>query len=106
MVASNQEIKYDLPYIRTVADDYFASTSNALSPYRLFTNYVRDRNQILLEEAESPILSDLKPGLEYYFLNTPIRTRIKSKGVLEELVLNRITGCDTFCQQEIFELVE
>lgn len=106
MVASNQEIKYDLPYIQTVADQYFASTSNSLSPYRLFTNYVRDRNQILLEETETPVLTDLKPGLEYYFLNMPIRTRIKSKGVLEELVLNRITGCDTFCQQEIFELVE
>jgi hypothetical protein len=77
-----------------------------LAPDRLFASYVRDRNQILSDETKSPILSDLKPGLEYYFLNAPIRTPIRSKGNLEELLLNRITGCDTLCQQEILKLVE
>ena len=106
IVAGNQEIKYDLPYMQRVADQYHSSTSNVLRPYALFTNYVRSADQILLEEGTAPILTDLRPGLEYYFLNEPIRTHIYSKGNLEELVLNRITGCDTFCQQEILKLTE
>jgi predicted membrane-bound spermidine synthase len=106
MVASNQEIKYDLPYMEAVAHQYLSSTANTLAPHGLFASYVRDRNQILSEETVSPILTDLKPGLEYYFLNAPIRTRIKSKGNIEKLVLNRISGCDTFCQQKILKLVE
>ncbi|HEX6269722.1 MAG TPA: hypothetical protein VFZ43_05775 [Anaerolineales bacterium] len=106
MVASNQEIKYDLPYMEAVRDHYFSSTANSLAPYRLFAHYVRDRDQILIEETKSPILTDNQPALEYYFLKAPIRTRIKSKHNAEKLLLNRITGCDTFCQQEILKLIE
>jgi spermidine synthase len=106
MIVSNQKIKYDLPYMQTVANKYLSTTGNRLAPDRLFASYVRDRNQILSDETKSPILSDLKPGLEYYFLNAPVRTPIRSKGNLEELLLNRITGCDTLCQQEILKLVE
>ena len=106
MIASNQKIKYDLPYMQTVAAQYLSRTGNELAPDRLFASYVRDRNQILADETESRILSDLRPGLEYYFLNAPVRTPIRSKGNFEELLLNRITGCDTFCQQEILKLVE
>jgi len=106
IIASNRKIKYDLPYMQTIANQYFSSTANGLEPYRLFASYVRDRTQILSDETKSPILTDLKPGLEYYFLNTPIRTPIRSKGNFEELLLNRIAGCDTFCQQEVLKLVE
>jgi len=106
MIASNQKIQYDLSYMQMVANQYLSSTGNGLAPHQLFASYVRDRNQILSDETKSPILSDLKPGLEYYFLNAPIRTPIRSKGNLEELLLNRITGCDTLCQQEILKLVE
>ena len=106
IIASNQKITYELSYMNTVTHQYFSSTGNNLAPYRLFRSYVRDRNQILSEETNSPILTDLRPGLEYYFLNTPIRTPIRSKGNFEELLLNRIAGCDTFCQQEIRKFVE
>ncbi|HZJ25320.1 MAG TPA: hypothetical protein VFD54_18520, partial [Anaerolineales bacterium] len=106
IIASNQMIKYELPYMQTVANQYFSSTANELAPYRLLASYVRDRNQILSDETNSPILTDLKPGLEYYFLNPPIRTPIRSKGNFEELLLNRIAGCDTFCKQEILKFVE
>jgi hypothetical protein len=106
VISSNRKIKYDLPYMQTIANQYFSSTANGLEPYRLFASYVRDRTQILSDETKSPILTDLKPGLEYYFLNTPIRTPIRSKGNFEELLLNRIAGCDTFCQQEVLKLVE
>jgi spermidine synthase len=106
IIASNQKIQYDLSYMQTVANQYLSSTGNGLAPHLLFASYVRDHNQILSDETESQILTDLKPGLEYYFLNTPIRTPIRSKGNFEELLLNRITGCDTFCQQEILKLVE
>ncbi|HET9588241.1 MAG TPA: fused MFS/spermidine synthase [Anaerolineales bacterium] len=106
MVASNQEIIYDLLYMQAAADQYSSETSHTLTPHRLFSNYVRDRDQILVEEIRVPVLTDLKPGLEYYFLNAPIRTPIRSKGNIEKLVLNRISGCDTFCQQSILELVE
>jgi spermidine synthase len=106
MIASNQKIKYDLSYMQTVADQYLSSTANGLAPHRLLASYVRDHNQILADESRSRILTDLKPGLEYYFLNAPIRTPIRSKGNFEKLLLNRIAGCDTFCQQEILKLVE
>jgi predicted membrane-bound spermidine synthase len=106
MIASNQKIIYDRPYMQTVAAQYLSSTGNELAPQRLFASYVRDGNQILAEESRSRILTDLKPGLEYYFLNAPIRTPIRSRGNFEELLLNRITGCDTFCQQEILRFVE
>lgn len=106
IIAGSQKITYDLPYMQTVANQYFSSTGNGLAPYRLFASYVRDRNQILAEETKSPILTDLRPGLEYYFLNAPVRTSIKSKGNFEEFLLNRIAGCDTFCQQETLKFVE
>lgn len=106
MIASNQKIIYDQSYMQTVAAHYLSSTANGLAPQRLFASYVRDRDQILADESRSRILTDLKPGLEYYFLNAPIRTPIRSRGNFEELLLNRITGCDTFCQQEILKLVE
>jgi hypothetical protein len=106
MIASNQKIIYDQSYMQTVAARYLSLTANELAPQRLFASYVRDRNQILADESRSRILTDLKPGLEYYFLNAPIRTPIRSRGNFEELLLNRITGCDTFCQQEILKFVE
>ena len=106
MVAGNGRLGYDLPYMQTVARGYFSSTANELAPVRLLASYIRDRNQILSEERDSRLLTDLKPGLEYYFLNAPPRTPIRSKGNFEELLLNRITGCDTFCQQQILTLVE
>lgn len=106
IIASSQKITYDLSYMQTVANQYFSNTGNGLAPYQLFASYVRDRNQILSDETKSPILSDLQPGLEYYFLNAPIRTPVRSNGNFEELLLNRIAGCDTFCQQEVLKLVE
>jgi spermidine synthase len=106
IIASSQKITYDLSYMQTVANQYFSSTGNGLAPYRLFASYVRDRDQILLEETKALILTDLQPSLEYYFLNAPIRTPIRSRGNFEELLLNRISGCDTFCQQEVLKLVE
>lgn len=106
MVAGNQEIQYDMPYLEAVSQRYLSNTGNSLAPHRLFASYVRDRSQILSEETNSPILTDLHPGLEYYFLNAPVRTRIKSKGNIEKILLNRISGCDTFCQQTILKFVE
>jgi predicted membrane-bound spermidine synthase len=106
LVASNAELHYDLAYMDSVARHYSSQTGNPLGPHGLFASYVRDRNQILAEETKTPVLTDLKPGLEYYFLNAPIRTRIKSKGNVEKFILNRISGCDTVCQQEILSLVE
>jgi len=84
----------------------FSSTDNGLAPYRLFGSPVRDRNQILSEETRSPILTDLQAGLAYYFPYAPVRTSIRSKGNFEELLLNRIAGCDTFCPQDVLKFVE
>lgn len=106
IIASSQKITYDLSHMQTVANQYFSSTANELAPYRLFASYIRDRNQIPPDVTKSPILTDLQPDLEYYFLNAPIVTPIRSKGNFEELLLNRIAGCDTFCQQEILNFVE
>lgn len=106
IVASNDRIVYHYPYMDEVSRHYFSVSGNSLSPQRILSTYLRDRTQILVEEQEAPILTDLQPGLEYYFLNAPIRTRIRSRGNFEELLLDRIAGCDQACRQQMLDLLE
>ena len=70
----------------------------------LLSYFVRDREQILADEKKSPVLSDLKPGLEYYFFDTPDKRPIWPKSDLRETFIPRIQGCDAQCQQEIYDL--
>jgi hypothetical protein len=62
MVARSQPIFYQTEYMERVAG---------------FRFFQRDQSQILREEQHRPILRDTDPWLEYYFLATPTRARIK-----------------------------
>ena len=62
MVARSQPIFYQTEYMERVAG---------------FRFFQRDQSQILREERHRPILRDMDPWLEYYFLATPTRARIK-----------------------------
>ena len=85
MVASNQPIFYQTEYMERVADSYAELTgelygntgSVRLDHLTGFRFFQRDQSQILREEQHRPILRDMDPWLEYYFLATPTRARIK-----------------------------
>jgi len=112
VIASNQKIQYNLPYMESIEQNYAAEmsaflkpgTEKKLSPKYLLSEFLRDRAQIITDEKKSPILSDLKPELEYYFLKPPIKKAIWLKGDFRTILIPRIQTCDQICQQEIFDL--
>jgi predicted membrane-bound spermidine synthase len=80
MIASNSPIQYDIEYMERVSADYgklarelfgpdFTAIPGAENSLRFF---LRDRHQILREEANGPVLADLQPLLEYYLFRKPI----------------------------------
>lgn len=96
LVASNTPIQYDLEYMLKVANhhnvavkdlfgDGFKGPSN---PAYIKTAFLRDQRQILEEERDTPLLIDLKPWLEYYFLVPRIDRTIKpsAEGLAEFLL--------------------
>jgi predicted membrane-bound spermidine synthase len=112
VIASNQQIQYNLTYMESIKQNYVTDMSNILkpgtekklSPKYLLSEFLRDREQIISDEKESPILSDLKPELEYYFFNPPIKKPIWLKGNFRTILIPRIQACDQLCQQEIINL--
>jgi predicted membrane-bound spermidine synthase len=109
VVASNQTIQFDLPYMETLAANYIGvsdsitneQTAENISPKSLLAQFARSHEQIISDEKKIPVLTDTNPWLEYYFLNTPERTPVWPKGDSRKEFLNRITGCDSACQSEI-----
>ena len=112
VIASNQQIQYNLTYMESIEQKYVTNMSNflkpgtekKLSPKYLLSEFLRDRRQIISDEKKSPILSDLKPELEYYFFDPPIRRAIWLKGNFRTILLPRIQACNQLCQQEILDL--
>jgi spermidine synthase len=112
VIASNQQIQYNLTYMESIKQNYVTDMSNILKPGTekklslkyLLSEFLRDREQIISDEKESPILSDLKPELEYYFFNPPIKKPIWLKGNFRTILIPRIQACDQLCQQEIINL--
>ena len=114
VIASSHEINYDLGYMETIRKDYLAgigssfksANESALEPMELFARFARSREQILSDERKTPILTDTKPALEFYFLNAPDKRPVYPKENARELFLQRITGCDSICQQDILDLAK
>jgi spermidine synthase len=86
MVASTQPIHYETEYMGSVAASYAeltkelygATSAIRLDPLTGFQFFQRDQSQILNDERHRPILRDMEPRLEYYFLAMPTRERIRS----------------------------
>jgi predicted membrane-bound spermidine synthase len=112
IIASNSKIQYDQPYMEIITKNYFESmgeflkpgTEENLRPKVLLSKFIRDREQILSDEKKAPVLSDLRPALEYYFLNPPIKRPIWPKDDVRENFIARIKGCNLSCAQEILKL--
>lgn len=111
VVASNDTIQFDLPYMETLSTNYIAisknftdeQTADNINPKSLLAQFARSHAQIISDEKKIPLLTDTNPWLEYYFLNTPKRTPVWPKGDSRKEFLSRITGCDSACQLEILK---
>lgn len=105
VVASKQQIQYDFTYMDSITQNYVQvmgsslkpGTAQVLKPEKLLADLNRDRSQIIADEKESPILMDLNPVLEYYFLTPPIRRPVWLKSDLSDILWHRILNCDEFC---------
>jgi hypothetical protein len=113
VIASNHQIQYNLPYMESIKQTYITSMDNSLKPSAedillpksLLSKFLRGREQIILDEKKSPVLSDFKPMLEYYFLNPPVKKAVWLKGDYQTILIPRIQGCDQPCRQEISNLI-
>jgi spermidine synthase len=106
VVASASPIKYDLTYMESVAANYLsvaaeftdAKTAETIRPQHLLAQFSRSHEQVLAEEENLPLLTDTKPWLEYYLLNTPQRRPVWPKGDTRQKFMARIIQCDAACQ--------
>lgn len=107
-VAANQPLTYDLRFMEQ-STEYFLAQNIEQSPTleetldgkTLLGNFTRDRNQLLEEEANSPILTDMRPLLEYYFNTKPIEDYLSKDYFIRSLFTERIAGCDDQCREYI-----
>ncbi len=84
MVAGNTPIRYHMEYMEQAARNYRilsgelygAENAITLSAAAALDSFLRDQDKILEEEQGRPILKDLHPRLEYYFLTAPIPRNI------------------------------
>jgi len=109
-IAGKQPITYDLPYMRTAAERYISvaqpygvpDLAVSLLPEDILYDFLRDRAQILIEEADTPILTDSTPWLEYYLFFEPIfHENQRHQLDAWQGFLSRITGCDYDCRESI-----
>jgi len=106
VVASSQQIQYDLAYMESITQNYVRiigdslnpGTEENLRPEKLLSDLTRDRDQIIADENNSPVLMDLNPVLEYYFLTAPIKRPIWLKSSLSDILFPRILNCGEFCE--------
>lgn len=86
MVAGNALIRYDMEYMEQAAQNYRtlsgrlygAENAVRLSVSDALDSFLRDQDKILEEEKGRPILKDLHPRLEYYFLTAPLSRNIQT----------------------------
>jgi len=105
VVASNRVIQYDFAYMESITQNYthimgdslYPGTGENLRPEKLLSDLTRDRDQIIADENNSPILMDLNPVLEYYFFTAPIKRPIWLKSELRDILFPRILNCGEFC---------
>lgn len=93
VIASNSPILYDIEYMEKASNDYGNLPRNIFGPdftaipevEQNLSYFLRDQNQILLDESDTSILSDSHPILEYYLFKRPGRREITTspEGLLE-----------------------
>lgn len=85
VVAGNQPIIYHTEYMEQTAQSYANLTKEiygpdgvvSLSTLSALKFFLRDRDQILMDEMGQPILRDMNPLLEYYFFVKPVKEEIQ-----------------------------
>ena len=86
VIASNAPIAYNTDYMENIANDYRTFVDqlyvNGLPGYptteKALSGLIRNQNDILEAEKDTPYLTDLKPWLEYYLLRKPVKWTAKS----------------------------
>ena len=81
VIGSNAPISYNTSYMDGLAGDYKALADHlyveGLSGYpttdKALSGLIRNQDDILETEKDTPYLTDLKPWLEYYLLRKPIK---------------------------------
>ena len=81
VIASNAPIAYNTDYMENIANDYRTFVDqlyvNGLPGYptteKALSGLIRNQNDILAAEKDTPYLTDLKPWLEYYLLRKPVK---------------------------------
>jgi hypothetical protein len=112
IVAGRKEIHYDLAYMSVVREEFLVATSadleagtaSALEIPAILSKYRRPRDQILADEKRTAILSDMRPALEFYFLNRPDRRPVFPKDQALASFAKRLVGCDSIVWPELCAL--
>jgi predicted membrane-bound spermidine synthase len=81
IVAGMQDFDFNLQYLQQTFDTYMTSdrsivgpgTRETLNPDNILKRRSVSRETLLEREGDSPILTDMNPWLEYYYLHEPIR---------------------------------
>ncbi|WKZ42767.1 MAG: fused MFS/spermidine synthase [Anaerolineales bacterium] len=79
VVSSNREISFDQSYLGSGLAAYLKNSKGiysdilpeTLAPEMVFSNYIGDHTCTLEKEKDTPILSDTRPYLEYYYFSQP-----------------------------------
>lgn len=108
LVSKKSEIQYDLVYMESAINNFIASNDAQQTQANLYfsdpliplSNYLRDRSVIMAEEGETPVLRDLNPYLEYYFLR-PLASRQSIESVSQLDLSRRVTHCSSDCQEKL-----
>jgi spermidine synthase len=84
LVAGNEPLHFDLAYLKNASAKYLENSTGLyistiiepLNPVAIFDEHVANRECILVNEEDTPILMDTAPWLEYYYFHKPIEQRI------------------------------
>lgn len=79
IVAGNHPLTFDRPYMDSIVKEYLNSTgiipksaADTMNPIKILHRHLRNHDQILAQEINTPILTDMNPWLEYYYFHAPI----------------------------------
>ncbi|MEZ0396506.1 MAG: fused MFS/spermidine synthase [Anaerolineales bacterium] len=110
-IASSQPLVYDLDYMNFTAERFLisnperspASIYDYFVPTTILQGFIRDQDQIRRDEAETPLLRDLYPYLEYYISNVPFMPLVVGDPATRPAFAARLSGCDAACQEAIID---
>lgn len=84
LVAGNEPLYFDHDYIQSASAKYLENSTGLytstitepLNPVAIFDEHVANRECILVNEEDTPVLMDTAPWLEYYYFHKPIEKRM------------------------------